>query len=352
MNAGPMALHTALPFLCGVTVNSPETTRFFCFHATIHVASGIGAVELREDAPYFGREAKPSQDLGPAMPGQPKPNLTSADILLYSTYRIEGIKSGQIINTGTGFLFEFRSDHGQIPMLVTNRHVLEKCDSIRVRLHLGVNDAPSGNSAHVTINGVYGPASLTTCHPDADIDLCATPIGSSLKVMRDQGMTPFYAALPREMLPSGEDWEMFDSIEEVEMIGCPRGLYDAVSNLPITRRGITATPLGRRFEGKAEFMVDMACFPGSSGSPVFIRDTFGHFDRTTNTQLIGERRLKLVGILYAGPVIQNDGTIVLGGTPSVQVSTTMHLGQVIRSSELLALETAFLERVAAVTAHS
>lgn len=54
------------------------------------------------------------------------------------------------------------------------------------------------------------------------------------------------------------------------MIGYPNGLWDSQNNLPIIRRGITATSVKKDYNGKKEFLIDAAVFPGSSGSPVFI----------------------------------------------------------------------------------
>ena len=40
--------------------------------------------------------------------------------------------------------------------------------------------------------------------------------------------------------------------------------------MPILRRGTTATPIALNFEGRPEFLIDAAVYPGSSGSPVFV----------------------------------------------------------------------------------
>src|SRR5690606_28078780 len=122
------------------------------------------------------------------------------------------------------------------------------------------------------------------------------------------------------------------------MIGCPNGLSDETNNLPISRRGITATSLTKDYNGKPEFMVDMACFPGSSGSPIFLYDKNGYWDRKKNSYNLGAPRLKLVGILYAGPLIANDGRIVLSHMPRVEISSMMHLGNAIKASELRVLD--------------
>ncbi len=64
------------------------------------------------------------------------------------------------------------------------------------------------------------------------------------------------------------------------MVGYPVGLWDSVNNMPILRRGSTATLLDWTYEGRQEFVIDAACFPGSSGSPVF-KYTVGDYIQQT-----------------------------------------------------------------------
>jgi len=44
------------------------------------------------------------------------------------------------------------------------------------------------------------------------------------------------------------------------MIGYPSGLWDTKNNLPIVRKGITATTPYFDYNGKREFLVDIAAF--------------------------------------------------------------------------------------------
>ena len=48
-------------------------------------------------------------------------------------------------------------------------------------------------------------------------------------------------------------------------------LIDEVNNKPVVRKGITATDIRLDYNGRKEFLIDAACFHGSSGSPVFLR---------------------------------------------------------------------------------
>jgi hypothetical protein len=46
----------------------------------------------------------------------------------------------------------------------------------------------------------------------------------------------------------------------------------------------------------------------------------------------------LLGVLYAGPTINQQGRIVLSKDPSVSISAMMHLGMVVKSTRILDFE--------------
>ena len=82
---------------------------------------------------------------------------------------------------------------------------------------------------------------------------------------------------------------------------------DEKHNLPITRKGITGTPFFVDHNGQPEFIVDCACFPGSSGSPVLIVNESSYALHKQPLQ-VGNRMI-LLGILYAGPLYNAQGEI-------------------------------------------
>jgi hypothetical protein len=149
---------------------------------------------------------------------------------------------------------------------------------------------------------------------------------------------PFYVSLDRKIIPSADVWADFDAIEDVTMVGCPNGLFDASNNLPMFRKGITASHPAKNYQGRSEFVVDLACFPGSSGSPVFLYSTGANFDRSSGNYSLGNIRMFLLGVLYAGPTINQQGRIVLSKDPSVSISAMMHLGMVVKSTRILDFE--------------
>lgn len=259
--------------------------------------------------------------------------MSVAEELLYSTVKITAYLNGKAHGTGTGFFTAFDNDGENCFLaLVTNKHVIEKSDQIKIICHVKNNEGePSGNFVELSI-GINDKQVIY--HPDTKIDLCAISIAGLINQAIDQGMPIFYKFLDLSLIPNTDDWQYFDAIEEVTMIGCPNGISDEVNHLPIIRKGITASSLAKLYNGKQEFMVDMACFPGSSGSPIFLYDKKGYLDRKTNTYYMDKSRIHLVGILYAGPLINNNGQVILAQPPQVTVAAMMHLGNAIRSTEL------------------
>ncbi len=123
------------------------------------------------------------------------------------------------------------------------------------------------------------------------------------------------------------------------MVGYPNGLWDEVHNKPIFRKGITASHLKFDYNGKKEFLIDAACFPGSSGSPVFLLYEGAFNDR--NGELYGGTKFNLLGTLYAGPQHTAKGEIMIkpiNQLPTIMTSIPNNLGFVIKSSRILELE--------------
>jgi hypothetical protein len=123
------------------------------------------------------------------------------------------------------------------------------------------------------------------------------------------------------------------------MVGYPNGLWDETNNLPIARAGITATHPAIDYNGKPEFMIDAACFAGSSGSPVFYYNSGARTQRNGSITM-GSPSAYLLGVLYAGPMFTAEGEIVVVDVPTKRkkIATSdipMNLGYVIKSRVLL-----------------
>ena len=155
-------------------------------------------------------------------------------------------------------------------------------------------------------------------HPDDDIDIAAMIITNKLRddVKKNTNSEIFYVRIPDSIIPSEDTIkEQVDAIEDIIFVGYPTGIYDKKNLIPIARKGITATPIFLDYEGKPQFLIDGAVFPGSSGSPVFICNLGGYSTRGKGFT-VGNRVLFL-GILSAAHKYSNN--IEYQQVPTVKV---------------------------------
>src|SRR5207247_2646715 len=117
--------------------------------------------------------------------------------------------------------------------------------------------------------------------------------------LRERGMLLGNRCLPQSHFLSADHEAELTAIENVITVGYPDGRWDQVNNRPIVRRGITATPLSIDYEGRREFLIDAACFPGTSGSPVFLLEE-GLFNFAPD-QPLHQTRFRLAGVLSEEP---------------------------------------------------
>jgi len=132
------------------------------------------------------------------------------------------------------------------------------------------------------------------------------------------------------------------------MIGYPNGLWDSTHNQPVLRSGVLASHYRFDWNGKEEFLIDAACVPGSSGSPVLIVDIGQVFTR--NGLKINSSRVKFLGVLYAGPVFAADGSIEVIPVPTTDNIRTrteipINLGYGIKGKKLLEFENVFKDEL-------
>lgn len=175
-------------------------------------------------------------------------------------------------------------------------------------------------------------------HPEDDVDLVAFPFQPVIRELEKQGKTVFYRGVSKSIIPTAEQLLELTPIEDIIMVGYPNGIWDKKNNFPIIRRGITATHPAVDYNGKKEFLVDAACFPGSSGSPVFLFNPSGYQDRKGN--LVMGTRIMFIGVLYAGPQYTATGELEIVDIPTAQVVRPIfripnNLGVVIKSEKVL-----------------
>lgn len=271
--------------------------------------------------------------------------LSISEQITYSTIRIEALNAaGQCISTGTGFVFNLSdNDQQTIPILITNKHVISNAALFKLVFCISENDIPCDTKHH---NVVFSVGELPwTMHPEDDVDLAAIPLAPIYYQASQKGIKIFYKSINSGIIPKDADKERIDAVEMITMVGYPIGLWDQINNKPLVRRGVTATHFNFDYCGKKEFLIDCACFPGSSGSPVFILNVGSHINK--NGALSSGDRLFFLGVLYAGPQFNAHGDIKVVDIPTAQTafvnsSIPTNIGIVIKSEKILAFKPLFM----------
>jgi len=267
--------------------------------------------------------------------------LTPSEYVIHCTVRIECVLKDGNSSSGTGFYYQmFQTANSFIPVIVTNKHVVKDSTIGRFHITLASEDGTPKYGSHIQIE-LDDFEKRWIGHPDPNVDLAVTLCGPILNEMKETDKKPFFKSLSQTLIQSDNSLKNLNSVEEITMVGYPNGIWDSINNIPIVRRGITATPIYLDYAGKKEFVIDAACFPGSSGSPVFILNEGSFSDK--NSGLIAGNRLIFVGILYAGPQMTTQGDIIVVDVPTDQKAFSLsklmiNLGYCIKASRVVEFE--------------
>ena len=271
-------------------------------------------------------------------------NLSMTEQFQYITVRIEVELSDGGLSTGTGFFFQLCESEGKhIPVVVTNKHVIAGGTKGTFKITTAKEDGSPNDSKHLDVL-IENVESRFIKHPDDGIDLAVLPIASLIEEAKKKGEKLFYRSFGKGLIPTVDDEAAFTAVEDILMVGYPNGIWDSVNNLPVFRKGITATHPSKEYNGKSEFMIDAACFPGSSGSPVILYNVGSYASKTGGT-IIGSR-IKFLGVLYAGPqhTVSGDMQVVQIPTQNIPVAISRipnNLGNVIKAHKILDFEDVF-----------
>lgn len=198
-----------------------------------------------------------------------------AETVYNSTTKIEcfkkEIRNGKRISVksvGTGFFFLFNIEKDKTMLtLVTNKHVIDGSFEGFFKFNTVENGKPKYGDT-VTIK-VTNFEKLWIVHPTEDLAIIPIlPFVNSM-ITRTKKMLSIIP-IPEDIIPSEDTESKLEAIEEVIMIGYPKGFSDSINNVAIIRKGITATPYFINYNNTPRFLVDIPIFSGSSGSPIFI----------------------------------------------------------------------------------
>lgn len=173
--------------------------------------------------------------------------------------------NGKLGWIGTGFFVAKQSKQsgGSFIFLVTNKHVIQKKDKIKIRQYLKTGKINTFDVLLVDDTG----KKLYTEHPDNKVDIAVVQLSGQFIQNNIDKIKAFdfeNAAMTSEQyLDEGG----FDG-SSVFMLGFPMGIIDAYSTTPICRRGCIARFKQNDIKNTKNFILDIQNFPGNSGSPI------------------------------------------------------------------------------------
>jgi hypothetical protein len=267
-----------------------------------------------------------------------------ASQLLYSTVLVVATLADGETATGTAFFYQWKVDTDRsLLVLVTNKHVVAGAKTVKFLVHEAVVNKETGKREPGTSSfELTAPGDFFIGHP-GDVDLSAMPFEPLKQLGLKQGKEVFSIALSEELIASDDQLQKLSALEDVVMVGYPIGLSDMANNFPIIRKGITASHPYTDFNAKPWGAVDIASFPGSSGSPVLLFND-GLYRGEGGGMVMGSRALFL-GVLFGGPQLRADGTFDIREIPTGKVrvpvvvtSIPIHLGFYVKAKELKVLK--------------
>ena len=237
---------------------------------------------------------------------------SNTESLLYTTVRIEGQLSNGGSTVGTGFFFL----RGSKIFVVTNKHVI---NDVKIG-YFFINNTDQEDESKPTNEKISLSFNENDFigHPDPSVDVAIANVSGGFNELYERGFSPFYSRTMEETIPTQDQVdEHINAIEEIVFVGYPSGIWDSVNNLPIVRKGITATPYYMDFMGEKQFLIDASVFPGSSGSPVFAYRSGSYANR--EGRVFNGEKIFLLGIIARVYHRLEEGQIIIKDIPTNQM---------------------------------
>jgi hypothetical protein len=253
------------------------------------------------------------------------------------------------VATGTGFLFAFRPEDIAVdkifPGIVTNLHVI--ADAKTLTLTLSYREKGTGRLLHAEATKPLAELAVVP-HPDG-LDLCAISLTAFTQPLTDAGHQLQITLLDRKIIPNQDTLQSLETLHDIVMVGYPNSLWDQANNKAIFRKGTTATHPALGYNNQRLFLADIAVFPGSSGSPIFLHED-GVIPTGDGGYSFGGSRTMLLGVVHA--VYQHEtvnGKLKIVQTPIGEtfvpvVNMPNNLGLCIQAQAILEIEAVIQQR--------
>lgn len=257
--------------------------------------------------------------------------------IVRSTVRLLACAGGNVHSTGTGFYYKV--EHGGVGkiLILTNKHVVAGADSIRFVASTApsINDLDEVHQPRGRVDQTFEVALQGNLypHPDSNIDLCGIDVTVPFGLVVQAGLQHRAVLLDSHWIASAED--SLRDIEHVVVIGYPIGIWDSHNNMPVARMGTTATHPLAAYQNRRDFLLDIAIFPGSSGSPVFAYQS--PFYTLPDGSIAPGSKVKLLGVIWGAIERTQQGEVRVEEIPSAarqiaNFNTSLNLGVSLHAS--------------------
>lgn len=269
--------------------------------------------------------------------------LDIPELLFNSTIHLDAIKDS-VVNykktkshkLSTGFFLSIFLGRDTVSVIVANKHSIENRNSGILKFNSSLFQRPNyGDILTITIPNFEN---LWITHPTEDLAILPiTPIVSRIALVT--GKRPFTPQFSESDILSVDKEKELSALEEVIMIGYPKGFSDTANNLPILRKGVTASPIYINYNNKRLFLLDIPIYPGSSGSPIVVYNT--NYTSKQGTMIVGGR-FHLVGIAMESQNYDARGTTISQDPKNLMPTSTslpFEIAIIIKANVILDFKT-------------
>ncbi|MCY0856658.1 S1 family peptidase [Cupriavidus sp. D39] len=259
--------------------------------------------------------------------------------IVRSTVRLMACERGIEFATGTGFFYKVERAGLVKVLILTNKHVVEGADTIRfvASTARSIDDLDEVQQPRGRLDQTFEvPLSENVhLHPDSDIDLCGIDVTVPFGTVFLAGLKHRSLLLDSSWIASGQDH--LGDIEPVAVIGYPNGIWDSHNNMPVSRMGTTATHPLASYQNGRNFLLDVAIFHGSSGSPVFLYES--PFYASPDGSLTPGTRVRLLGVVWGALERTDEGEVKVEEIPTstrqvAEFKTSLNLGVALHASAI------------------
>lgn len=256
--------------------------------------------------------------------------------LFYSTIKITETNFVNLPKkkvTGSAFFFGFNFGNKTEFVLVTNKHVIENSSNGELLFNEESLNKDSSSKILVKFKDFE---SIWIKHPTEDIAIL--PLSAVYeRILFHTRKKILIKSYSENNILIGKNDTILNGLQNILMIGYPKGFYDSINNIPILRQGYTATPIHINYNNERKFLADIPIFSGSSGSPVIFYNDIG-ISRNGQGMIFGVNEFYLLGVATESRVYKDknsDSWLPLDLATVIKADVILELKESVKKDVIL-----------------